>query len=102
MVTKKDVADLFTSFVNGRPCFCPEVHQVDNKQLFVVSYPDYQLLVSYLTIVGIRTEGAWLLTTRKYSVTTSRQLTQFVKSLPVVGWVEQSHLEELVEAAQSN
>ena len=32
--------------------FGGEVEQVGSKQLFVVTYPTYQLLVSYRTIVG--------------------------------------------------
>jgi hypothetical protein len=81
--------------------FGGEVQQVGSKQLFVVTYPTYQLLVSYRTIVGYRSEGTWLLTKAKYSTTTSKQLTQFSHG-KTIGWIEQEHLEELIEAAQCN
>jgi hypothetical protein len=81
--------------------FGGEVQQVGSKQLFVVTYPTYKLLVSYRTIVGYRSEGTWLLTKAKYSTTTSKQLTQFSHG-KTIGWIEQEHLEELIEAAQCN
>jgi hypothetical protein len=81
--------------------FGGEVEQVGSKQLFVVTYPTYKLLVSYRTVVGYRSQGSWLLTTAKYSTTTSKQLTQFAR-VKTIGWIEQEHLEELIEAAQCN
>ena len=81
--------------------FGGEVQQEGSKQLFVVTYPTYKLLVSYRTIVGYRSEGTWLLTKAKYSTTTSKQLTQFSHG-KTIGWIEQEHLEELVRAAQCN
>jgi hypothetical protein len=81
--------------------FGGEVHQVASKQLFVVTFPTYQLLISYRTIVGFRSQGTWLLTTAKYSHTTSKQLTQFASG-KTIGWIGQEHLEELIEAAQGN
>jgi hypothetical protein len=90
-VTKRDI--------QGR--FGGEVEQVGSKQLFVVTYPTYKLLVSYRTVVGYRSEGTWLLTKAKYSTTTSKQLTQFSHG-KTIGWIEQEHLEELVRAAQCN
>jgi hypothetical protein len=90
-VTKRDIQDRFGG----------EVEQVGSKQLFVVTYPDYRLLVSYYTIVGFRSQGAWLLTTAKYSKTTSKQLTQFSRD-KLIGWLEQEHLAELIQAAQGN
>lgn len=90
-VTKKDIQNRFGG----------EVEQVGNKQLFIVTFPAYQLLVSYHTIVGYRSEGTWLLTKAKYSNTTSKQLTQF-SYRKTIGWVEQEHLEGLVRAAQGN
>jgi hypothetical protein len=81
--------------------FGGEVEQEGSKQLFVVTFPTYQLLVSYRTIVGYRSEGTWLLTKAKYSITTARQLTQFASD-KTIGWIEQEHLEELVRAAQGN
>jgi hypothetical protein len=100
-ITKKDIEGLFPTFLDGKPCFKPEVHQVGSKQLFVATFPTYQLLISYYTIVGYRSEGAWLLTTAKYSTTTSKQLTQF-SHRKTIDWIEQEHLEELIEAAQCN
>jgi hypothetical protein len=82
--------------------FGGEVEQEGSKQLFVVTYPTYQLLVSYRTIVGYRSEGSWLLTTAKYSRTTSKQLNQFSYGEKTIGWIEQEHLIELVRAAQCN
>ena len=90
-VTKKDIKALFGG----------EVQQEGSKQLFVVTFPTYQLLVSYLTIVGYRSQGNWLLTKAKYSTTTSKQLTQF-SHRKTIDWIEQEHLEELIEAAQCN
>lgn len=86
-VTKQDIKARF----NGK------VEQLGSKQLFVVTFPTYQLLVSYLTIIGYRSQGTWLLTTAKYSPTTSKQLTQFARG-KTIGWIEQEHLEELVRA----
>jgi hypothetical protein len=90
-ITKQDIKALFGG----------EVQQEGSKQLFVVTYPNYQLLISYRTMVGYRSEGSWLLTKAKYSTTTSKQLTQFSHG-KTIGWIEQEHLEELIEAAQCN
>jgi hypothetical protein len=90
-VTKKDIQARFGG----------KVEQVGSKQLFIVMYPTYQVLVSYRTVVGYRSQGGWLLTTAKYSPTTSKQLTQFASG-KTIGWVEQEHLAELVEVAQCN
>jgi hypothetical protein len=100
-VTKQDIQQLFPTFLDGKPSFKPEVHQIGSKQLFVVTFPAYQLLISYRTVVGYRSEGSWLLTTAKYSTTTSKQLTQF-SYRKTISWIEQEHLEELVRAAKCN
>jgi hypothetical protein len=100
-VTKQDVQQLFPTLVDGEPAFKPEIYQVDNMQMFVVIFPTYQLLVSYLTIIGYRPKGTWLLTTAKHSRTTSKQLTQFARD-KLIGWIEQEHLEELIKAARGN
>ena len=100
-VTRRDVEGLFPAFIGGKPCFKPGINQVGSKQLFVALFPSYQLLVSYRTIVGYRSEGTWLLTKAKYSTTTSKQLTQF-SHRKTIDWIEQEHLEELIEAAQCN
>ena len=90
-ITKKDIKARFGG----------EVAQVGSKQLFIVTFPTCQLLVSYRTIVGYRSDGCWLLTKNKYSPTTSRQLNYF-KYGRIHGLIEQEHLEELVRAAQCN
>jgi hypothetical protein len=53
------------------------LQQIDNKNLYI---GDDKYLVSYKTIVGVLVAGTWLLTTDKYSVTTSRQMTQFASN----------------------
>lgn len=50
------------------------LQQIGNKNLYI---GDGKYLISYKTIVGVLHEGVWLLTTDKYSRTTSKQLTQF-------------------------
>jgi hypothetical protein len=57
------------------------VRQVSSKQLFIVdtSYLG-RLLVSYKTTIGVFHNGIWYITTKKYSVTTSKQTTQFINS----------------------
>jgi hypothetical protein len=90
-VTKRDIQSHFGG----------EVAQIGSKQLFVVTFQTYQLLISYYTIVGYRSGKIWLLAKAKYSTTTSKQLTQF-SSRKTIGWIEQEHLEELIEAAQGN
>ena len=90
-VTKRDIQDRFKG----------EVKQVGNKQLFVVTFPTCQLLVSYMTIIGYRSEDSWLLTKDKYSPTTSRHLNYF-RYGRIHGLIEQEHLEGLVKAAQGN
>lgn len=70
-VTKKDIAWTFKVPVGA-------IKQIDSKQLFIVDLPDKgRVLVSYKTIVGRFTGNEWLLTTERYSVTTSKQLNQF-------------------------
>jgi hypothetical protein len=56
-----------------------EVKQIDSMQLFIVVYSRYSLLVSYTTMIGIWTlkNPTWLLTVKKYSRSTSRQMTRF-------------------------
>lgn len=67
------------------------VKQIDSKNLYIVSIADlndlsnqypHKLLVSYWTIVGILKNGYWILTSKKYSRTTSTQLTYIRKALP--------------------
>lgn len=51
-----------------------EVKQVGSKQLFIVKGRE---LYSYWTKVGYLEDATWFLTTKKYTKTTSKQLTQF-------------------------
>src|SRR5574343_630655 len=72
------------------------VTQVGYKQLFIVSMRNYQLLVSYYTIVGYKQSNKrhFIVTDKKYSVTTNRQLTginhkkqnhiEFVQQLEII------------------
>lgn len=73
-VTKTDVAKTLSVAL-------ADVKQIDNKQLFVVHNfrQNRTVLVSYKIIVGILFNNTWHLTTAKYSVTTSRQLSQFTR-----------------------
>ena len=50
------------------------VKQVGSKQLFVVND---NTLVSYRTVVGKLVDKTWYFTTEKYSVTSTKQCTQF-------------------------
>lgn len=77
-VTKRDIQARFGG----------KVEQVGYKQLFIVTQPDRQLLISYKTIVGYKypANNVWLLTRAKYSPTTSKQLTQFSRG-KVVEWI---------------
>lgn len=70
-VTKTDVSWIFNVQVDA-------IKQIDSKQLFIVDSPDKgRVLISYKTIVGRFTDNEWLLTTERYSETTSKQLNQF-------------------------
>lgn len=56
------------------------VTQIANKQLFIVHVQGKTLLVSYYTIVGYLNDGGvWVLTSCRYSITTTQQLRQFAK-----------------------
>lgn len=65
MITKQTRKDLFKT---------DSVEQIGSKQLFIVNGT---ALVSYTTIVGKLMEDTWYLSTEKYSVTTTKQCTQF-------------------------
>ena len=69
-VTRQNVANTF-----GVPL--DSVKQCDSMQLFIVKRSFGTVLVSYYTTVGILKDGTWYLTTQRYSVTTSKQLTRF-------------------------
>jgi len=74
-VTKKDVKNKFHN--------CLSVNQIDRKQLFIVEYANYQLLVSYYTIIGVSISDAnWQITDEYYSITTTRQRNYFLGEYP--------------------
>ena len=76
-VTKESISVIF-----GVPLSA--IKQIGSKQLFVVNVSNGEIgyrhiLVSYRTIIGYNDSEFWYITTRKYSVTTSRQITAFVR-----------------------
>lgn len=75
-VKKKDVAKAFNVSLD-------KVQQIGSKQLFIVYLEDINLLVSYLTAVGIfiPVNRTWYITKCKYSPTTSRQIKMFTSSI---------------------
>ena len=54
-----------------------DIKQVYFKQLFIVQYGRHKLLISYYTIIGIIVNDMWLITSKHYSRTTAKQITQF-------------------------
>jgi hypothetical protein len=74
-VTRQDLANSLNIDVKY-------VEQIDSKQLFRVRRPLRIELYSYYTLVGhTDNNGGWLLTTIKYSPTTSKQLSQYASRL---------------------
>ena len=72
MVTKQDITERFNA---------ASVTQIGSKQLFIAQLQNnVTVLISYYTIVGFERSGIWYVTDRKYSVTTSRQITQFSRN----------------------
>lgn len=70
-----------------------KIKQVKSKQLFIVDSPRYgRILVSYKTIIGLFIDGKWIITTEKFSLSTSRQTNSFIKS--TMFEVERVNLEE--------
>ena len=71
-VTKKDIANIFNVPTT-------DITQIGSKQMFkVLSVKDKCLfLVSYRTIIGIYHDNIWKITTKKYSITTTQQITAF-------------------------
>lgn len=77
-VTKKDISAIF-----GVPLSA--IEQIGAKQLFVVNISNgdigyRHILVSYRTIIGFHDSEFWYITTRKYSRTTSSQITAFSRN----------------------
>lgn len=71
MVTKQNIINRFSA---------TNVTQIGRKQLFTACVDNCTVLISYYTIVGRHIAGTWYLTTEKYSVTTSKQMSQFALS----------------------
>jgi hypothetical protein len=73
-VTKKDIQLAYNVAPNM-------VKQIDSKQMFIVdtSYLG-RLLVSYKTTIGLFHNGVWVITSEKFSPTTSKQTSQFINS----------------------
>jgi hypothetical protein len=75
-----------------------KVTQVDSKQLFIVTYNNYSLAISYNTIIAFKLfMGAWLITTKKYSLTTSCHCNKLTGS-----HINQEQLTELVSKYHLN
>ena len=55
-----------------------EVSQIDSKQLFIVNG---DMLVSYWVVIGLKVGGKWQVSTRKYSLTTSKHVIQSCERL---------------------
>lgn len=75
-----------------------KVKQFNSCQLFIVDSTDYgRVLVSYTTIVGMFYNGVWYITTKKYSTTTSKQASTFIKSTPFkVERVKENTLRDMI------
>ena len=74
-VTKKTISAIF-----GVPL--SSIEQIGAKQLFIVNISNGEIgyrkiLVSYRTIIGFFDSEFWHITTKKYSRTTSSQITAF-------------------------
>lgn len=88
MTTIKDIKNRFFNY--------DSVEQVKSKQLFLVHYPSYSLLVSYRTIIGIAIANEpYQITTEKFSQTTSHQVAYFRNNYDSV-MVEPATLEGLL------
>lgn len=77
MITLKDTRARYSDAWN-------RIEQVGRKQLFVLSKPVVPmvhdaLLVSYSTPVAYRIDSVWHVTRTRHSVTTSKQLSQFLR-----------------------
>lgn len=94
-VTLKDIREQFPEYTQHEQLGC--------KQLFICSQLKHQrsdnkyssILVSYHTVVGyshhthpVPLNGKWVLTKYKYSLTTSRQLSQFARGRNVL-WIDE-------------
>lgn len=73
-INKEQVRNILSKYV-----IVLDVEQQGSKQLFIVKVAnqdmDIKLLVSYLTVIGYCIPPySWIVTDKKYSVTTSKQL----------------------------
>ncbi len=61
-----------------------EVEQQRGQSWVVLNSRHYTapLFVSYATIIGVMVGGLWYFTEEKFSVSTTRQLSHFIKTLP--------------------
>lgn len=73
------------------------VKQIKSKNLYVAEYDSYKLLISYNTIIGILQGETWQVTTKKYSTTTSRQITDFSCDHTVTR-IEQALLDDMLKS----
>lgn len=76
-VTKQQVMNELARYVD-----VSSVEQIGSKQLFVVHIKNspVTLLVSYYTIIGFSVFNDYCVTNRRYSVTTSKQLSYIRKN----------------------
>ena len=76
-VTKKILAE----YLDNQRIAYDEIKQIGSKQLFIVNKGLTQYLFSYYTVIASREIGqVWIVTTKKYSVTTSKQITQYLRN----------------------
>jgi hypothetical protein len=91
-----------TSYVRELENMFPHAQKIEqqgSKHCAVVTHADgSKALYSYRTKVGSLTNGFWILTTIKYSPTTSKQLNLFARNskIPVV-WQEDIDIEPIGE-----
>lgn len=91
MTTLSDIKKLYPDY---------RVSQIGSKQLFIV-HKGAPLLLSYYTTIGIRLDGVWNITTKRYSRTTTKQITQFSNDRTAnrtVVRITQEELEQLLAA----
>lgn len=93
-----------TNIVNYFNVDKTDVKQVGSKQLFIVdAYApknriNARVLVSYYTIIGIFDGMKWRITTKKYSPTTSKQITQFHRETPFdIVRIDEDELQALLD-----
>ena len=80
-VTRTHIANYFNISVE-------QVEQHGSKQLFTIQYRGTRCLVSYYTIVGVYRHGTWYVTRHKYSVTTSKQVSQWSRGISSIVYIE--------------